>query len=330
MKNVKFLASILAGTTTITLSTLCAEVAQAVTMSLVDVNLNFNEYFIDANNDGFYDQGIDYTGSLTEGYLQINNGNGLETLNGNAIYHKNRSLNTIDPFSAYGISISGRRNGSLTSRHLTLFDSNCTDGCSGNDTDLETGSNFGTVSQGNVLIFQDNKKINKTNHNLAIPDDEGDRKQKDFVFDFSDASGVRFDQIGLLDFDDGDLDEVVFNFSFAGGGYADVNAQQLDDLGSVLWTGPSGNNSFREFSFTNNDLGLNASDIASGNSIDKVTKLEVTIPGSGAITYLNYQRERQIIGGVERVDISEPYLGIGLLVCSTLGSLFQKRKEDLS
>ena len=322
MNKTKLLASVVAGTTSIALGTICTEAAQAVT-------LDFNDYFIDANGDTFYDAGIDYTGSLTEGNLQVDIGNNLEVLNGNAIYNRHQSLNTIDPFSAHGLTISGRRNGSLTARHLTLFDSNCTDGCSGNDTDLETGSDFGTVAQGNVLIFQDNKKIDNTYHNLAVPDDEGDRKPKDFVFDFSDANGVKFDGIGLLDFDDGDLNQVWFSFAFAGGGSAFINAQQLDDAGGMLLTGPSGNNSLREFSFNNDYLGLNTSDIAAGNSIDNVTKLEVTIPGSGAITYLEYKRENELSGG-QPAEIPEPSIAIGLLACSAFASKLRKLQEDLS
>ncbi|MGB3638995.1 MAG: PEP-CTERM sorting domain-containing protein [Rivularia sp. (in: cyanobacteria)] len=183
-------------------------------------------------------------------------------------------------------------------KELWLYDSNCrakangkpkgvskngfTNICTGDDPDLATGKGkyrakngdlikYDSPEQGKVLIIQENKNA---------PDDlAGGGK---ITFNFTDEKGVDFNNIGLLDFDDPGVPTFNFTFldnttqQFKFGEDADENDPMVTLL-SKDWQGKAlkGDNSLREYKF---DFSQN------------IKQLDITLPGSGAVTYLDYER----------------------------------------
>ena len=186
-------------------------------------------------------------------------------------------------------------------KELWLYDSSCrakakgkpkgvskngfTNICTGDDPDLATGKGkykaknnqwieYDSPEQGNVLIIQENK---------GKADDYANRKNPGTIsFNFTDEMGVDFNNIGLLDFDD--PGQPIFDFTFVDnttqqfkfGKDADENDSMVTLL-SKDWDGNAlkGDNSLREYKF---DFSQN------------IKQLDITLPGSGAVTYLDYER----------------------------------------
>ncbi len=216
------------------------------------------------------------------------------------------------------------------SERLTLFDSDCLGNtCSGGDPDLATGSNFGTASQGNVLIIQETWKngnegtINRDrdeNGLYTTPDD--DLKGGTITFDFSQNPNsnifenfVRLNTVALLDLDD------------AASGFPTLTAYFLNDQGQedtkqltlsdyqiggddvTLISDNPGNNSLWEFDF---------------GGLDQVYQLDVDFPSSGAIAYVEYDQKT-----VEPEEVPEPATALSLLVLGVLGTgSMIKRKQS--
>ena len=212
-------------------------------------------------------------------------------------------------------------------KELWLYDSNCkptsggvskngfTNVCTGGDEDLATGKGkykkdgkwikYKTPEQGKVLIIQENN---------GAPDDlAGGGK---ISFDFTDQKGVLFDHIGLLDFDDPGVPKFSFTFldgtteTLQFGKEADKNDPDVTLL-SKKWNGNSltGDNSLRDYKF---------------DFSKRVQKLDISLPGSGAISYLKYQRE------IKR-KVPEPTSVLGLLfgTIGTASVLKRKRKTAI-
>ena len=157
--------------------------------------------------------------------------------------------------------------------------------CTGDDPDLATGKGkykdkggnwvkYDSAEQGNVLIIQENK---------GKPDDYANRKKPGTIsFNFTDEMGVDFNNIGLLDFDD--PGQPIFNFTFVDNTTQQfqfgLDADENDPMVTLLskdWDGNTlkGDNSLREYEF---DFSQN------------IKQLDITLPGSGAVTYLDYER----------------------------------------
>ena len=194
----------------------------------------------------------------------------------------------------YGLNMDSSR------KELWLYNSSCdpnksfeNGGCAGGDQDLATGEGeydgytYNSEAQGQVLIIQENRSNEADDH-------AGSRST--ITFDFTDELGVDFHDIGLLDFDD--PGEPTFKFTFLNGTFEELSfgedADDSDDRVTLLSTDGDGNalkgdNSLRKYDF----------------NFENVKKLEVTLPGSGAVTHLNYTRKRRV---------PEPTSALGLLV----------------
>ncbi|MBZ8179938.1 PEP-CTERM sorting domain-containing protein [Oscillatoria salina] len=191
----------------------------------------------------------------------------------------------------YGVKFSS------STKELWLYNSDCSGNtCTGDDPDLATGAAFGTDSQGNVLIIQENLGAG------AEPDDNNGRGT--FTFDFSSLGSVLFENIALLDLDEAGLPK--FEFTFADG-LTQVFSNLNDSDAGVTLLNPSRpkNNSLREYAF----------------NLENVVKLDVTLPGSGAVAYLQYQ---------EAETVPEPATVLSLLAFGALGAtglIKRKQKE---
>ncbi len=204
-------------------------------------------------------------------------------------------------WSDYGLNMDSSK------KELWLYNSSCKPGrngvsedgftnkCTGGDKDLATGKGkywkngewytYESEAQGQVLIVQENE--NK-------PDDLAGGAT--ITFDFTDELGVDFHDIGLLDFDE--PNDPVFKFTFVDGTFQELSfghdADENDDRVTLLskkWNGDplKKDNSLRKYDF----------------NFENVKKLEITLPGSGAVTNLNYTRKRRV---------PEPSSMLGLLV----------------
>ena len=228
-------------------------------------------------------------------------------------------------------------------KELWLYDSDCEGKtCTGGDEDLATGTGenkhgkYKSPEQGKVLIIQENKN-NEADDNIGGT----------ITFDFTDDTGVLFDSIGLLDFDD--PGDPIFSAVFADGsttGDFTYNSSFFKERGgqdrkvktkadnifevknnkkdktyisqmkllSTNWEESEyveGNNSLREYDFDFNGK--------------KVTQFNLRLPGSGAITGLNYYREAQ--KPVKR-KVPEPTSILGLVVGATVVGSSLKRKRN--
>ena len=212
-------------------------------------------------------------------------------------------------------------------KELWLYDSNCkptsrgvskngfTNACTGGDEDLATGKGkykkgnkwikYKTPEQGKVLIIQENN---------GAPDDLAGGGT--ISFDFTDQQGVLFEHIGLLDFDDPGLPE--FSFTFLDGTTQTLQfGKQADSkdpnvtLLSKTWNDKplKKDNSLRDYKF---------------DFSKRVKTLDISLPGSGAISYLKYQRK-------EKRKVPEPTSALGLLfgTVGTASVLKHKRKTAI-
>jgi len=233
-------------------------------------------------------------------------------------------------------------------KELWLYDSNCEGNtCTGGDKDLSTvGSKrvnrkYTNGIEDNVLIIQENK---------GAADDYANRKNPGtMTFDFTDEAGVSFDSIGLLDFDD--PGDPIFSAIFADGTTTgdffynsaffketkgqDGKKKTKEDnifqvknnkktktyissmkLESTNWDGTeyiTGDNSLREYTFDFGDK--------------KVSEFSITLPGSGAVTGLNYYRKNKKKFARK---VPEPTSILGLVAISGLAASSLKRKRKSS
>ncbi|MCJ8280799.1 MAG: PEP-CTERM sorting domain-containing protein [Rivularia sp. ALOHA_DT_140] len=212
----------------------------------------------------------------------------------------------------YGLEMDSSR------KELWLYNSNCKakngvsksgfkKKCTGDDPDLATGKGkygnikYNSPEQGKVLIIQENE---------GKPDDLlGGGK---ITFNFTDELGVDFNNIGLLDFDD--PGQPIFDFTFVNnttkqfqfGLDADENNPMVTLL-SKDWDGNAlkGNNSLRKYEF---DFSQN------------IKQLDITLPGSGAVTYLDYERT------IKR-KVPEPTSMLGLVFVSVAVAAIKRKRS---
>ncbi len=218
----------------------------------------------------------------------------------------------------YGLEMDSSR------KELWLYDSNCkakngisengfTNQCTGGDEDLATGKGkykdkdgnwikYDSPEQGKVLIIQENN---------GAPDDQAGGGV--ISFNFTDEKGVDFNNIGLLDFDDPGVPTFNFTFldnttqQFKFGEDADENDPMVTLL-SKDWDGNAlkGNNSLRKYKF---DFSQN------------IKQLDITLPGSGAVTYLDYERT------IKR-KVPEPTSILGLLFGSVAVASIKRKRSS--
>ncbi|MEL7243868.1 MAG: PEP-CTERM sorting domain-containing protein [Cyanobacteria bacterium J06643_5] len=205
-------------------------------------------------------------------------------------------------------------------KELWLYNSNCKakngvsesgfkKKCTGDDQDLATGKGkYGNIEydspeQGKVLIIQENEK--------GGPDDlRGGGK---ITFNFTDELGVDFNNIGLLDFDDPGVP--IFDFTFLDGSTQQfqfgLDADENDPMVTLLsedWDGNAlkGENSLRQYDF---ELSQN------------IKQLDITLPGSGAVTYVDYERT------VKR-KVPEPTSVLGLFLGTAAVATIKRKRSS--
>ncbi|MEM7552993.1 MAG: PEP-CTERM sorting domain-containing protein, partial [Cyanobacteria bacterium P01_A01_bin.84] len=225
---------------------------------------------------------------------------------------------------------------------LLLFNSDCkgktgSRACTGGDDDLATGASYGTQNQGNVLIIQENisKNKNQTN-NIYNPDD---KVKGTFVFDFTDSEGVLFESISLLDLDESHRPK--FTLKYVDG------TRRLFQYKNNKWKtksfGDSSQNDFKswrrltndhdgnsDFAVTLDNKEVNGKLYKGDNSLRtynfnkfnaQVAKMEMWLPGSGAVTGLEYKRAKR--------KVPEPLGAIGLgLATSVILAKKRRRKSN--
>lgn len=263
-------------------------------------------------------------------------------------------------WSNYGLKLdSSLKKGGKS--ELWLYDSNCEGKtCTGNDPDLATGKGqngtlkYKSPNQGKVLIIQEDNGKN----NLQ-PDDYADRNNPGTIkFDFHEFTngvGVLFNSISLLDFDDpGDpIFSAIFadgtstgNFIYNTNFFTEIDVENNDKTATINkktdnkfvvkdsnanstyisemkllstdWDGNkyvTGDNSLREYNFNFGDK--------------RVTQFNITLPGSGAVTGLNYYRQVKTLKMATR-KVPEPTSILGLVAVSAVVGSSLKRKYKSS
>ncbi|WP_424097262.1 PEP-CTERM sorting domain-containing protein [Moorena producens] len=177
---------------------------------------------------------------------------------------------------------------------LRLFNSNCGPDfgitCTGGDADLATGPSFGTKPQGNVLIINENK--NKT------PDDWAGGGIISFVFD----KAVSLDFVKLLDIDENPKNKNGFVKAFLEDG---TKVKKSLKLGT--------DNSLSTYRF---------SDLPEYS----VTKLDIKLPGSGAVSGIKFRNFPEPPKSSKKVPEPTSALGLFMLGAIGAGSVFKRHK----
>jgi hypothetical protein len=177
-----------------------------------------------------------------------------------------------------------RKNDRTSDLPLRLYDTDCrpagiTDPsfqslpvCSGDDGDLATGDYFGSKSQGNVLIIQEDNSQRRNRDDLGAADD--DARGGTITFKFQQA--IQYISLGFLDFDERGKGEFRFYRD-----EDDTEAALKLNIKDVQAINPAftGDNSVRLFEnvFEGVEVGFE--------------RLEIEYPGSGAITHLCFSPE---------------------------------------
>lgn len=213
-----------------------------------------------------------------------------------------------DQWENWGLDIDATRNGEAQS--LTLFDTDCSGkSCSGGDSDLATGDKYGTESQGNVLIIQENNKMK--DGLFTNPDDHAKGGTVSFDFSNNPDSNVYEDLVQLNTIALLDLDDKASGFPTLTAYYLNDDGQEamktltLSDYekgneGVTLVSDNPGDNSMWEFDF---------------GGLNNVMRLDVSLPSSGAVAYLEYEQYEQ----APTQEVPEPGVALGLLALGAFG-----------
>ena len=165
----------------------------------------------------------------------------------------------------------------------------------------------------NVLMIQENYGSGGNNRRTN-PDDWGSRAEKWIVFDFTADSGVKFDAIDLLDLDDGS--DPKFKFTDADGDEQEFTFANSDPAVTLQNPGNPKDNSLRTYDF--NSVTPTNSNFDFGN----VKQLMVSLPGSGAISRLQFNEEPPA------PKIPEPAAGLGLVVFGAVASRLKRKQKS--
>ncbi|NEO73300.1 PEP-CTERM sorting domain-containing protein [Moorena sp. SIO3H5] len=177
---------------------------------------------------------------------------------------------------------------------LRLFNSNCGPDfgitCSGGDDDLATGASFGTKPQGNVLIINETKN--------EEPDDWAGGGIISFVFD----QAVSVDYVKLLDIDESPKNK---------NGYVKAFLEDGTKVKKSLKLGTD--NSLSTYDF---------SDLPEYS----VTKLDIKLPGSGAVSGIKFRDFPDPPKSSKKVPEPTSILGLLMLGAMGAGSVFKRHK----
>ncbi|MEL7353448.1 MAG: hypothetical protein AAF171_11550 [Cyanobacteria bacterium P01_A01_bin.116] len=267
-------------------------------------------------------------------------------INGESILMTDENTLVTDQWADWGLAnISGYNNRTKKAARLNLYNTDA----SGQDNDLRTGSGYGTASQGNVLIIQEEDRKKKSSHkdkNLDYLEKNGQYRADDEAWggyiDFDFAESVAFKSFSLLDIDD----DARHNGKHAHKrikveGYDSNNNKVLNiDVDELIEQhradqSITGNDaaaaqgtSFEIDGVTITQVGTKRNDNSMYRfDIDEalLSAVRFTYPGSGAISGLKWSTED------EPRDIPEPSAIGGLLMIGFVGSRkYLKRKQSAS
>ena len=221
-------------------------------------------------------------------------------------------------WSDWGLTnISGYNKRTKNEAKLNLYN---TDIYGGRDDDLETGSTWGTLAQGNALIIQEEDGKSFSNGVYTADDEASGGNVK---FDFAEA--VTFNSFSLLDIDDNGGGIGVVGFGENGDTVLDID---VDALIAKHKNENGSGSSAQGKSVTLNGVTLTQMGNKQGdNSLFKfdlddthLSRIRFDYPGSGAIAGMEWQY------GDEPRDIPEPSSMAGLLMIGALGARKLKRK----
>jgi len=246
---------------------------------------------------------------------------------GSVLTNSNGTLQT-NQWADWGLTnISGKNNRTNKAAKLNLY--NTTTNAGGQDNDLRTGNNWGTVQQGNALIIQEENWNNKkyyNNNNVWRADDEARGGYVDFDF----AEAVAFNSFSLLDIDDNgggimvegeygdgsklniDIDALMTEHHAVNGtneGAAQGKSVELNGVTMTQVGNRQGDNSMFRFELSEAHF----------------TNVRFRYPGSGAISGLEWGT---IDDGPQ--EIPEPSAMAGLLMLGFVGKRIKQKRDQAS
>ncbi|NEO21901.1 MULTISPECIES: PEP-CTERM sorting domain-containing protein [unclassified Moorena] len=199
--------------------------------------------------------------------------------------------NIGEQWAKFGVHITSNKG---SNHPLRLFNSNCGPDfgitCSGGDADLATGPSFGTKPQGNVLIINEN-----TNEE---PDDWAGGGIISFAFD----KPVSLDYVTLID-----IDENLNNTN----GYLEAFLKDGTTEKQSLTLGTDNSLSTYDFSYLPEY---------------SVTKLDIKLPGSGAVSGIKFRDFPDPPKPSKKVPEPTSTLGLLMLGAMGAGSVFKRYK----
>lgn len=199
--------------------------------------------------------------------------------------------NIGEQWAKFGVHITSNRG---SNHPLRLFNSNCGPDfgiiCSGGDADLATGPSFGTKPQGNVLIINEN-----TNEE---PDDWAGGGIISFAFD----QPVSVDYVTLLDIDENPNNTNGYLEAFLKDG---TTEKQSLEIGT--------DNSLSTYDFSH-------------LSEYSVTKLDIKLPGSGAVSGIKFRDFPDPPKPSKKVPEPTSTLGLLMLGAMGAGSVFKRHQ----
>lgn len=243
-----------------------------------------------------------------------------EGANGGSILYNADGTLQLDQWEDWGVTLSGYTNRKGRAAKLNTYD---TDNW-GRDNDLKTGSTYGTASQGNVLIIQEEKSENISNGQYVADDEGWGGKIK---FDFAEA--IALNSFSMLDIDDNGAGIRVTGRGVDGGEDLNIDIDALiNDHYDV--NGNTQGSIFSRDGVTITQLS-NKRDDNSMYQFDldqaffagrRFSDVEFTYPGSGAISGIQWSTN----DGTPQ-DIPEPSVVGGLLMLGYVGARKSRRNK---
>lgn len=232
-------------------------------------------------------------------------------------------------WSSYGLNIRGYNQNETEAEPLLLFNSN-PNTYTGGDSDLRSGSAWGTPEQGNVLIIHEDGWKHRSNGaikgvlNANDPDDEAQGGVIKFNFFNPDTdvdSVVNFQEFSLLDIDDNGGGIRVEAYDISSNKVLDIDVDALMALHKST-NGGNGAAAAQGASVTSNGVTMTQVGTEWGdNSLFKfaiadnqVAEVNFRYPGSGAITGLKWNNDG------EPPQLPEPTSVLGVILVGAVGA----------
>lgn len=230
-----------------------------------------------------------------------------------------------DQWAGYGVNINATNKAGSNPEPLLLFESR-SNGYTGGDKDLRSGSRWGTPELGNVLIIQeDGFKSNGMVKNAHDPDDEANGGIINFEFfnpDTQTAKLVNFEEFSLLDIDDNGGGIRVEAYDTNNNKVLDIDVDALMALHKST-NGGNGAAAAQGASVTRNGVTMTQVGTKWGNNSlfkfaiadTEAAEVKFRYPGSGAIAGLQWNDEEE-----EPPHLPEPTSVLGVLLVGAVGA----------